>query len=351
MKLSTSFSGGNALFSSSTEERVTFAPDFRDSERWFYWAFEVTGAAGKTVTFQMENSYVGYHGAAVSHDLITWEWTFTASQDLKSFTYTFGDMENKVYFAHHMLYLPHHLDAFAKRNGLPLVTCATDKCGTLIPYLEVGKGENVILLAARHHACEGAGSYVLEGFVEGYLNHPLANHRLVIFPFVDADGVHHGDQGKNRVPHDHNQDYIDEPLYPGVKAVQKALRETQPVAVFDFHSPWHNTGRNDTVFVVQKPTLLSHMQAFATHFEKSITADSYPYHKENDIAPYEDWNKCLGTHTALSTYSLHYLKDVDLVITLENTYFGTRDCPVTTEKLRHTGACMWQGYLSYLANK
>ena len=346
MKLSTSFPGGNALFLSCDTGIVTFAPDLRDSERWFYWAFEVTGAQGKTVTFQMGNRYIGYHGAAISHDLKTWEWTHTASQDLTSFTYTFGMDEERVYFAHHMLYLPHHLEDFVRRNGVEITTCAMDRHGSPIPRIEVGEGAHTILLTARHHACEGAGSYVLEGFVEEYLRHPLANHRLVIFPFVDTDGVYTGDQGKGRHPHDHNSDYIDTPIYPGVAAVKEALHQLSPVAVFDFHSPWHNTGRNDTVFIVQKPRLLSHMERYARHFEGAITPDALPYRTSNDIAPYEDWNKCVG-HTALSTYSLHTLEDVDLVITVENTYFGTKDCPANVENLRHTGNCMWQGYLNY----
>lgn len=35
---------------------------------------------------------------------------------------------------------------------------------------------------------------------------------------MDKDGVEDGDQGKNRLPHDHNRDYTGESIYASVRA-------------------------------------------------------------------------------------------------------------------------------------
>ena len=77
MRVSTDFCGGNAQILNVEDNKVSFLPDLRDTDGdWFYWAFKVTGAAGKTVTFDMSpKNYVGPFGAAVSHDLYHWEWT------------------------------------------------------------------------------------------------------------------------------------------------------------------------------------------------------------------------------------------------------------------------------------
>ena len=75
--ISTDFCGGNAQILSITEDTVTFIPDIRDTEgEWFYWAFCVRGAQGKTVHFTMTpKCWVGYFGAAVSRDLYHWDWS------------------------------------------------------------------------------------------------------------------------------------------------------------------------------------------------------------------------------------------------------------------------------------
>ena len=96
--------------------------------------------------------------------------------------------------------------------------------GGSVPYVTLGAGERRILLTARHHACESTGDYVMEGFLREFAVDPLAGFSVIAVPFVDYDGVIHGDQGKNRAPHDHNRDYTDAPIYPEVRAI-KALAE------------------------------------------------------------------------------------------------------------------------------
>ena len=79
MKIDKNFVSGNIEVLDINDNVVTVERELRDTweERdWFYWAFRVTGAAGKTVTFQFPHkNRVGYWGAAVSTDLYSWEWT------------------------------------------------------------------------------------------------------------------------------------------------------------------------------------------------------------------------------------------------------------------------------------
>ena len=60
---------------------------------------------------------------------------------------------------------------------------------------------------------------------------------LYSVPMVDKDGVQKGDQGKNRNPHDHNRDYIDQPIFPEIAAIKKLGDETAIRIAVDFHCP------------------------------------------------------------------------------------------------------------------
>ncbi len=104
-----------------------------------------------------------------------------------------------------------------------------------------------IFLTARHHCCEMMASYVLEGLLAAAMaaddrgNWWQQNVSITAVPFVDWDGVAAGDQGKNRIPRDHNRDYDERAIYPQTKAIQRrvqALEEIGLDAVMDLHCPW-----------------------------------------------------------------------------------------------------------------
>ena len=309
MEIRTDFCGGNAGNIKIGGNTVSFLPELRDTEGdWFYWAFEVKGAQGRTLTFDMSpKSYVGYFGAAVSHDLGRWDWTFTASDDRKSFTYVFGEDEEDVYFAHDMLYHPSRFHKFCERRGIPVKILCGDNKGTPIPYAEIGDGSRTVLLTARHHCCESTGDYEMEGIIDEYLKNPLPDSRLIAVPFIDADGVIAGDQGKNRRPHDHNRDYIDG-IYAGVRAVRSIMGQGHVLAVFDLHSPWHLGGRNDKVFIVRNSVdRLDDFRLLGRCFESEITPGAMNYHTSDDI--------------------------------------------VSQDRIVETGRCFWRGYLKYRKEK
>lgn len=76
MLISKDFPGGNIWVISMEGDVVRLENEIRDTtEDWFYWAFHVTGCAGKTVTFDFSpKPWIGYWGPAVSHDLEAWTW-------------------------------------------------------------------------------------------------------------------------------------------------------------------------------------------------------------------------------------------------------------------------------------
>ena len=84
--------------------------------------------------------------------------------------------------------------------------------------------------------------YALEGLVATFLEDSelgdwlRENVELTVVPFVDMDGAVEGDQGKWRLPHDHNRDYT-EFLYPETAALASLIAETEPQMFLDFHNP------------------------------------------------------------------------------------------------------------------
>ena len=352
MNISVDFCGGNANILSIEENRVRFAPDLRDTDGdWFYWAFKVTGAAGKTVEFDMSpKRYIGPFGAAVSHDLVDWSWSNTMTQSGSVFTYTFADDEDCVYFAHNMLYHPSRFHKFCELHKLPLRILTADNKGTPIPFVTLGNdGDKSVILTARHHCCEATGNYIMEGILDEYLRCPTKGIKLIAVPFVDADGVVAGDQGKNRHPHDHNRDYIDEPLYNGVRSVIELMRKENPIAVFDLHSPWHTGGRNDKVFFVRGiPEMRDRMIELAGYFGQMITPEAMKYDIADDIDPGVEWNN-IDKHITCGSYASDVQGNI-FGFSLETTYFGEVGNVVSQAKLVETGRCFWRGFELYLNN-
>ncbi len=340
------FTGGNIRVEKQEGNVVYLNNELRDTgEDWFYWAFCVEGAAGKTVTFRFPPVRLGYFGPAISHDLKTWEW-LGAGAEQDAFTYSFGEREDKVYFAHNMLYHPDRFYAFAEKHGLkPGVLCKSRK-GRNVPFLSFGEGERIILLTARHHACESTGSYVLEGVLEGLLAKPVKNTRVICVPFVDFDGVLDGDQGKSRIPHDQNRDYVpdESSIYPEVREIRKIAAEGILYG-FDFHSPWHMGGKNDLVYVIQKKTdLIPEYERFSAVFESSVTKSALQYDRRNDFPPEVDWNR--PDTPCFAVYMLDQAK-AKLAFTLETAYFGTGNNIFSQKNAVELGRCFAEGIRKY----
>ena len=349
MEITKDFSGGNIEVLKTEGDTVYLKNEMRDTEGdWFYWAFCVTGAAGKTVQFVFDNeNRVGRYGAAVSRDLKNWEWSNTRTGGA-AFTYTFRSADERVFFAHDMLYTPAMLFDFAAKTGMAVKTLAKSRKGRDIPYFSFGSGARHIVLTARHHACEATGSYVLEGVLESLYTHPLADTAVFCVPMMDFDGVCDGDQGKNRAPHDHNRDYDPDtpPLYETTAAVRNYIDKNAVVLGFDFHSPWHMGGVNDKVFIVRKqPAKTAEYVTFGKLLTACVTDKAMHYDTKDDFLPEVDWNRSDAPDFA--NYILRK-PAADIALTLETCYFGEKDNVFSPEKGRELGRCFAAALRRYL---
>lgn len=345
MIISGAHTGGNIKLCSIYGDTVTLDNELRDTkERWFYWSFCCEGAAGKTLRFDFQHhNMIGYYGPAVSYDLVNWHWLGCRNDD-NSFTYTFKENENKVYFAHNMMYLPDRFYSFASDNGIEVKTLCTSEKGNNVPYVKLGNGKRNVILTSRHHACEATGNYVLEGIL-CELNRSLPNDVSVFcVPFVDYDGVVCGDQGKSRFPHDHNRDYCDIPIYKSTKCIQSFVKENGVYLGFDFHSPWHCGGRNDAVFIVEQPNMKNEITKFSDLLISQLTNDALKYDGNDNIAPDTEWNRSDNPN-----YASYMRKNgAALSFTLETAYFGREDNIFSQQKAVTLGKCFAKALRKYI---
>lgn len=349
MVISKNFVGGNVKVIKMTESDVYIENELRDTQTdWFYWAFCVENAQGRTVTFHFQDVRLGYYGPAVSYDLEEWHWLNEKGEN--EFTYTFGENESKVYFAHSMLYHPDRFLRFAKDCKLEVEEFCKSVKGRSLPCVKMGSGERSIVLTSRHHACESTGNYVLEGVIGELAKNPIANTKILCVPFVDYDGVVDGDQGKNRKPWDHNRDYdYNAPsIYEVTQKIKEYVSDKGCHYAFDFHAPWHWGGQNDKVFIVQKSfEKADRMNAFGKILEESITEGAVKYSCEDDFEFGKGWNK---DAPSFARYML-LKEENELAFTLETTYFGQSDNVVSQEKLVELGRCFAKAIKRYIAEK
>lgn len=348
MRIHSDFIGGNIQVLKVEETEIYVKNEIRDTkENWFYWAFCVEGAQGTTKTFHFNKKWIGYYGPAISHDLKTWDWLGAEDETVvsDSFTYTFAEDEERVYFAHNMLYHPMHFHEFCRNTGLEIQTLCTSEAGNKVPCICTGSGSEVILLTARHHACEATGNYILEGVLEELHRNEIPGFQVIAVPFVDYDGVVKGDQGKARVPWDHNRDYDPEKdaIYASVREIRRIAAEKKIRYAFDFHSPWHNGGANDRVFIPQKSYSKNTIR-FANLFEKIITPEAFPYFASGTFPPDVSWNRS-GT-PAFAAY-MNETGGAELAFTLETPYFRAGDCMFSPQRARETGRCFARALRDY----
>ena len=343
MNIHGDFIGGNIRVKEISENTVLLENELRDTEGdWFYWAFCVEGAQGRKLTFKMQPTRLGYWGPAVSHDLKSWHWLDSCQGD--TFTYSFGENEDRVYFAHSMLYHPGRFYSLCEILNLKTEELCRSRKGRVVPCLHMGDGEKSIIFTARHHACESTGNYVMEGVIKELADSPLENSRILIVPFVDYDGVVDGDQGKARAPHDHNRDYIKEPIYPEVRAICAHMEKYGCIFGFDLHSPWHKGSVNDKIFVVRNLVEKDReFDEFASVFEAEITEKSMKYSKNNDYPACTSWNQPGPSFG----YTTNNRPECKLAFTLESAYFGTEDNKVSAERLIELGRCFARAVKKY----
>jgi hypothetical protein len=360
--ISSNYPGGNIKVISQQGNLVKVEQDLRDTtEWWFYWNFCVEDISETEITFEFTNGEViGPWGPAVSEDGIKWNWLgangFISHQ---SFRYHFHGKRKKVYFAFSLPYQVKDFERFylkyQNHSLLQRETLTISEQGRPIPLLKVGNpnAKSHIVFTCRHHACESTASYLLEGLLSHLLQQKesslLQNFLIHIIPFVDIDGVEDGDQGKSRAPHDHNRDYIQEPIYKVTSAIMNYVNPLNLVAHIDFHSPYKWGSRDDHPFFVKLLSPhLEEIERLSMLLEETTASnkrqDKVSHQRKFDIEPGEEWNQP-GLPTCSVFCGGHGAK---LACSFEFPYFGSGDPIFTIDNSRRFGADFARALTIYL---
>ncbi|HOX07227.1 MAG TPA: M14-type cytosolic carboxypeptidase [Planctomycetota bacterium] len=359
------YPGGNIIVERIDGDRLVVRQDLRDTDQWwFWWNFRVRGAAGRTlrVEFADERGPVGPNGAVLSTDRRDWRW-LGGEFDKHGFTAAVPAGADDAYLAFSFPYQLEDWDRFAAalggRSEVRSAELVRTEKGRSLPVMTIGNPERAArhaIFTCRHHACEAVASYVLEGVIEGLLAPGCDRLRRTtafsVVPFVDLDGVEAGDQGKARRPHDHNRDYLPEPLYRVTPAVQALVRDLsrRGLALFvDFHCPWMRGPRNESAYLVEPVAPWAAELARFREILKRTPTGEVPYTGRDDIASGVDWNS--GTAPTSVRFALdHGGPALRTAFTLEFSYSVTEGAPATPERAREFGRGMAGAFAEYLGD-
>lgn len=259
LTISSAFPGGNIIVDSAKGDSIFIRPDQHEtSVNWFHWYFSVNSLCGRTLYFKFPSSYMARNGAALSLDSgKTWDYEKYGTNWIydQVITYAFTGSGEEVRFAMDIPYVQSDWEMFTAQHFqspfLSLETLTVTDEGRAVEKVRLGRLDGScdyrVLLTARHHANEAPASQVLEGLIEYVLTDTtelavwFREHvEFFVVPFVDKDGVENGEQGKGRIPHDHNRDYSSTPLYEEVAAIMDqvpAWSEGKIRFAMDIHSP------------------------------------------------------------------------------------------------------------------
>lgn len=364
IRISKGHAGGNIKVIGIEANKVLLEQEIRDtSEWWFYWKFSAETAMLGEVQFQFCNGEVlGPWGPAISYDFINWSWLGSDSLINKNaFKYVFKEEGMRVYFCFSIPYQVCDYSRFMSlynedqrvKNKVLTQTEKGRSCPiTIMSNEKVKKNKRDIVFTARHHACESTASYVLEGLLEEILDSDseiLDYYNIHVIPFIDIDGVEDGDQGKFRIPYDHNRDYDHKPIYSTTKAIRNYTMGLEAEVLIDLHSPWKWGGRNDWPFFIQmyspiKEEIDKLGELLQEETKNNIIKDKIIYYKRNDIQAGEDWNLS-KPYTCTAFFERQGAK---LSAGLEIPYFGTNDSMVTQKTLRQMGRDIKRALDKYL---
>ena len=356
--IDSNFPGGNILVDGIEGDTVRLRQDRRDSsEWWFYWNFHIRGAAGRTLRFEFGDGDVfAAEGPCHSLDGETWNWLGPECVTGQAFTHRFAGDENEGWFALAFPYTEKNLSRFLAAH--PAVQCGElvkSEAGRRVEILTIPatQPEGAVLFTARMHACETLASSVLEGLMDFWLaDEPEARQLrqqldLIAVPFVDKDGVEHGDQGKLRAPHDHNRDFTEAPRYASTAAIKRliAADSRRWRAALDLHCPWIRNADNEKIFFVEGPEpQASTLRQFATILE-TTKRSPLPFYERDNISFGTAWNQGKG-HTFIR--HLREQTPCPLATTLEFPYARAHDAIVTPAAARAFGRDIARTLAAYL---
>jgi len=257
---------GDAEKIDQTERSIVIKPTPHKDAGWeCWWSFELSGVVPdeelsltvKGMAFALANQ------ASFSLDGgKTWQHTPRGKLDKGSVTYQLKFPQEKVRIAWGPPYQLADAQALVKRTvekgvGAKAFELTQSKGSHSVPALrwdppaKEGKKRSGVWIQARQHAWESGGSWVGEGFVNWLSSDDAAakslreNARIVYVPIMDVDNVELGAGGKNQVPHDHNRDWSEEPVFAAVRAAQRGITEMDEAGELNLFIDLHNPAPND----------------------------------------------------------------------------------------------------------
>ncbi|MBL8028353.1 MAG: T9SS type A sorting domain-containing protein [Fibrobacteres bacterium] len=334
--ISRAYSGGNIVVDSSANDTIYIKPDnINTSTPWFYWNFSVKNTGSRKLHFKFDDYRMHVNGPCISTDTgATWQWQAngTVWQYARFFSYTFTD-SSEVRFAFTIPYTERELKAFLASHTddqhiAETLFCTSDS-GRRVELIRVGRIDGQckhrIFLSSRHHACEATGSWVLEGMLEAALaNDSLGRWcrdklEILAVPLIDKDGVELGEQGKGRTPHDHNRDYITNPLYKSVRAVKAqlpVLGDTLLRLGLDIHSPGQTA---ENIHIYADTSKRREAYHFAEILQDSQTTEGHIYDKSTAF------NSFSSTNSTTCKQFVNNLPGILFGATIEVPYTTTRN--------------------------
>lgn len=354
---------GNILVTAVTNDTVYLQNEMRDTSGWwFYWAFRVTGADGRTLTFRFTNGDpIGTRGPVVSYDQgANWSYVASGTWTVNRFTHIFpaDPRSNEVWFAMAMNYTQRDWDAFLARHRdrgafIETNTLCTSRKGRAVECARFGCIDSEpryrIWLSARHHACEMMASYVLEGILDAVLSDTelgawlRGNVEFMVVPFVDKDGVEDGDQGKSRIPHDHNRDYNATCLYSETQAIKTKVPfwgGGKLIAALDIHCPYIRGTYNEWLYQVYTENAANaRAQALFGRLLEHVQRGGMNYQQANDLPFNQSWNTSANYSAGISFkyWLLTAVPDIRLCTTYEVPFATANGKIVTRESCRKFG--------------
>ena len=356
---------GNIVFERMVGDTVYVHQELRGSKKaWFYWAFRARGCQGKTLTFVFTKSFaICERGPLVSLDKgKTYEYLAEEGATPHMFTYTFPKDAKEVWFYECHPYTPQMWESFLKANRKngefeTGVICKSRK-GRDVPFFRMTTKNSApkksVFLTARHHCSEAPAAYFMEGFVAAFFEDSelgkwlRENVELTVVPFVDIDGAVEGDQGKWRLPHDHNRDYT-QFLYPETAAVASLMAEMEPQVFIDFHNPKLYKYNDNYIYTPYKEYHGAAELNFSALMEKYQEGDLD--YRQSDNMPYGvSWNSASNYTDGMNVvkWASDNIKDIEIARTIEFPFAYANGKLVYPDKMRKFGHGMARALRAYV---
>ena len=345
LRVAADFPTANGTIVALPDGTILLDRDMRDStgDRW-YWHVRLHASTDVVARFRMARpSLLGQYGPAVQ-DGGPYAWLHREPGPDGRFEVALtAATETKLCAT-----LPYGLRDIAAFRGhvgpdVAWRTLALSERLRQVPLLAVPApaAERLIVLTARHHACEATASYVLEGAVACFIAHRRDGHRatagceLLAAPMLDVDGVHQGDQGKARLPWDHNRDYGPRSMYRAVAALRALLSaEARTIYALDLHTPGLRGPMEERPYIVCSGDADDHDRAsdLIAAFDQADHDD--PADRPAELIFDEEWNSPNACGQRSCAAWMRSCGTNRLGLTIEYPNAVDRGVPVTSTRAR-----------------